>query len=85
MKFVPKKLNDFFYNCVKSTIEYREENNVQRNDFMQLLMELKDKGRIEDPDDPTPIPDEELPGKPYLTYCLGKMKKKTVRSGHQIA
>jgi len=58
LKFVPPKLNDFFFNCVKSTIQYREENNVKRNDFMQLLMELKDKGYVEDPDEPTaPIPD----------------------------
>lgn len=63
LKFVPKKLNDFFFNCVKSTIDYREENNVQRNDFMQLLIELKNKGKIEDPDEPTTsIAEEEIPG-----------------------
>lgn len=27
---------------------YRTENKVHRNDFMQLLMELKEKGRLED-------------------------------------
>lgn len=36
-----KDVTDFFINCVKETISYREENNVQRKDFMSLLIELK--------------------------------------------
>lgn len=31
----------FFMNAVKSTVQYREENNYVRKDFMQLLIELK--------------------------------------------
>lgn len=36
-----KDVTDFFLNIVKETVEYREKNNVQRNDFMSLLIELK--------------------------------------------
>jgi cytochrome P450 family 6 len=28
---------------VKETVEYREINNVKRNDFMQLMIQLKNK------------------------------------------
>lgn len=37
-------------NVVKETVEYREKNNVRRNDFLQLLIDLKNKGKIEDVD-----------------------------------
>ncbi len=36
-----KDVTDFFLNCVKETISFREENKVERNDFMNLLIELK--------------------------------------------
>ena len=37
-------------NAVQETVEYREKNNVRRNDFLQLLIELKNKGSVEDVD-----------------------------------
>lgn len=36
-----KDVTDFFMNSVKETIEYREQHNVHRNDFMDLLIKLK--------------------------------------------
>lgn len=39
----PKDINDFFINIVRSTVEYREKNNVNRNDFLQLLIDLRNK------------------------------------------
>nr|CAD7457129.1 unnamed protein product [Timema tahoe] len=38
---------------VKETVEYREKNNVVRNDFMQLLIQLKNQGKL-DPEDEDP-------------------------------
>ncbi|XP_019551619.2 probable cytochrome P450 6a17 [Aedes albopictus] len=38
---------DFFMNVVKSTIEYRERNKVQRNDFMDLLIKLKNAESVD--------------------------------------
>lgn len=34
---------EFFMSIVKETIEYRESNNVERNDFMDLLIKLREK------------------------------------------
>lgn len=40
----PKHIQDFFMNTVKDTVEYRENNNVERKDFMNLLIALKNNG-----------------------------------------
>jgi cytochrome P450 family 6 len=39
--FTRRETSDFFMNAVKQTVEYRENHNVQRNDFMHLLIQLK--------------------------------------------
>lgn len=35
-------VTDFFYNVVRNTADYRATNDVRRNDFMDLLLQLKD-------------------------------------------
>jgi cytochrome P450 family 6 len=45
------KISNFFMGVVKEVIDYREKNNVVRNDLMQLLIQLKNKGKIEDDGD----------------------------------
>lgn len=55
-KITDPQLEEFVYSVVKQTVDYREKNNVVRNDFMQLLIQLKDKGYVsvdkgEDDDD----------------------------------
>lgn len=49
LKAISFKQNDptvekFFFDLVESTIKYREENNVIRKDFLQMLIELKNTG-----------------------------------------
>jgi cytochrome P450 family 6 len=39
--FTRRETSDFFLNAVKQTVEYRENHKVQRNDFMHLLIQLK--------------------------------------------
>lgn len=46
LKITDPDVEKFVYTVVKQTIEYREKNNVERNDFMQLLIQLKDKGYV---------------------------------------
>jgi hypothetical protein len=33
---------------VQDTVTYREKNNIKRNDFMQLLIQIKNKGEVEE-------------------------------------
>ncbi|XP_065366569.1 cytochrome P450 6a9-like [Calliphora vicina] len=41
-KMIPDDISEFFMGLVRDTIQYREENQVKRNDFLDMLMELKD-------------------------------------------
>lgn len=43
-----RDVTTFFLNAVKETIAYREANNIQRNDFMSLLIGLKNSEKEED-------------------------------------
>jgi cytochrome P450 family 6 len=42
-----KKLSDFFINIVGENIKYREKNNDNRSDFLNMLIQLKNKGSID--------------------------------------
>lgn len=37
----------FFQRVVRETIEYRENNNITRKDFLQLLIQLKNNGQLD--------------------------------------
>lgn len=42
------EVEEFFMGVVKRTVEYRETNSVYRKDFMHLLIQLKNLGKITD-------------------------------------
>lgn len=43
---LPSFVAKFVINLVKDTIEHREKNSVTRNDFMQLLLQLRNTGKV---------------------------------------
>lgn len=45
-KFTNPEVEEFFLSIVKQTVEYREKNNIERNDFMQSLIQLKNQGYV---------------------------------------
>lgn len=42
----PKDVTKFFMKAVKDIVEYREKNNIKREDFMGILLNLKQQGKI---------------------------------------
>lgn len=46
LKTVNRDVEEFVLSIIKQTIEYRETNNFARNDFMQLLIQLKNQGYV---------------------------------------
>lgn len=51
IKQLDEGVSEFFMGVVRDTVSYRERNNIIRNDFMQLLLQLKNKGKLDDEDD----------------------------------
>lgn len=43
MKLLTDEVTEFFLNIVRQTVNYRLENNIKRNDFMDMIIELKAK------------------------------------------
>ncbi|XP_019875568.2 probable cytochrome P450 6a14 [Aethina tumida] len=41
-----KEVTTFFMEVVKKNVNYRENNNIYRKDFMHLLLQLKNRGRV---------------------------------------
>ncbi len=41
IKTVRDDVHEFFMSIVKDVVEYREKNNIKRNDFMDLLLQMK--------------------------------------------
>ncbi|KAJ8911310.1 hypothetical protein NQ315_017004 [Exocentrus adspersus] len=41
VRSVQKDVSKFFFRTIKDTVDYREKNNVQRNDLLQLLIDMK--------------------------------------------
>lgn len=46
MKMVADDVAEFFLRSLKETICYCEENNVQRNDFLHMMMQLQKYGKL---------------------------------------
>lgn len=45
--FFASSVTSFFQKVVRETVEFREKNGVTRSDFMQLLIQLKNNGKVE--------------------------------------
>lgn len=43
IRLIHKDIEDFFIKTVSDTVQYREKNNISRNDFLQLLIDMKKK------------------------------------------
>ncbi|XP_019875569.2 probable cytochrome P450 6a23 [Aethina tumida] len=48
VRLTDRETESFFMNVVKKNVEYREKNNVYRKDFMHLLLQLKNRGKVAD-------------------------------------
>lgn len=46
--FNDQDVSEFFMRVVRDTINHRKSNEVKRKDFMQLLLDLKDSGKLEE-------------------------------------
>lgn len=47
LKSVDDDVESFMMNVVKDTLTYREKNNVVRKDLMQLMIQLRNIGKVQ--------------------------------------
>lgn len=47
IKVVDESVEKFMFSVVKQNLDYREKNNVSRNDFFQLLIQLRNSGKVQ--------------------------------------
>ncbi|EAT39029.1 AAEL009138-PA [Aedes aegypti] len=74
-------VSDFFMNAVRSTIEYRERNKVQRNDLMDLLIKLKNAELIDEKSDRLgPLTFNEIAAQAFVFFLAGFESSSTAMS-----
>lgn len=66
IRMVTKEVENFFTSAVKETIQFRKQNSVKRNDFVQLLIQLKERGKVDEDH-------EDLNGSEHKTYSNDRL------------
>lgn len=70
--FFDREATTFFRRSLKETVKYREANDVKRNDFLSLLLQIKKNQKLDD--DSTilgPLSIEELAAQVFLFFIAG--------------
>ncbi|XP_075165623.1 cytochrome P450 6a9-like [Haematobia irritans] len=73
MKVIAEDVSQFFMRIVRETVEFREKNNIRRNDFMDMLIDLKNKKslRSEHGDELTNLTLEEIAAQALVFFNAG--------------
>ncbi|XP_049535741.1 probable cytochrome P450 6a14 [Anopheles darlingi] len=86
MKITFDDVERFFLGIVRETVEYREQNNVKRNDFMNLLLQIKNKGKLDENDNEivgkgeVGMTNEELAAQVFVFFIAGFETSSTTQS-----
>lgn len=67
VKTIADEVSEFFLGVVRDTIEYREKNNITRNDFMDLLIKIKN----EETNDKERITINEIAAQAFVFFLAG--------------
>lgn len=71
VRSIKKEHADFFFNVVNETVKYREDNNIQQNDFLDLLLKIKRGHNLASEEDSKSIfeQDSNKEGTQFISYC----------------
>jgi cytochrome P450 family 6 len=75
LKVTPKFINDFFLSMIKQTFEYREKSDLNRSDFLSLLMQIKKYGKLKDEEmeNVGSLTFNELAAQAFIFFVAGKL------------
>jgi len=68
VRSIKKENADFFHKVVNETVRYREENGVQRNDFLDLLIKIKRGQNLAEEDGKSALNENETKEGLFKTY-----------------
>lgn len=75
IKQMDERVTKFFREMCSGIVKHREENSIQRNDFMHLLLQLKKTGRLEDDNSDSVVAEKltfnELMAQVFLFFFAG--------------
>ena len=73
MRVTKQNVSDFFLSSIKETVDYREQNNVVRPDFLNLMIQIKNKGKINDDNGNSigTISFDEMAAQSYVFFLAG--------------
>lgn len=75
LQITPKRIQDFFLTVIDDTVKYREENNIRRNDYFDMLLQLKNVGKLEgDTTSVGKISYTDLTAASFVFFLAGKWK-----------
>lgn len=88
VRFTDKDVTDFMIATIRETLEYREKNNIFRKDFLQLLIQLRNTGKVQDDGDWATktneseklLSIEEIAAQAYLFFIAGYESSSTTMS-----
>lgn len=66
MRFLPKEVSDFFLTTIRETVDYRLNNDIHRNDVMDLLLKIDDEKSGK-------LTFHELAAQCFVFFAAGKM------------
>lgn len=72
VKLIDEDVSDFFMSSIRETVEYREKHDVKRNDFLSLLIQLKNHGKLNDEaEEVGKLTFEEIAAQAFLFFLAG--------------
>lgn len=74
LKVTPTFINDFFLPMIKQTFELRENSDINRSDFLSLLMQIKKYGKLKDEENEVgTLTFNELAAQAFIFFVAGKI------------
>lgn len=82
MRLIPPDSSEYFIATLKEAIKYREENNIQRPDFLNSLIQLKNTGTVdgEKVDNDKKLTFNQIVAEAFLFYFAGFETSSTTMS-----
>lgn len=80
IKNVHDDVAKFFMDIVQETVEYREQNNINRNDFMDLLIGLKNMNKLSETESSKLLSMNEITAQAFVFFLAGFETSSTTMS-----